>query len=46
VADGFAGARDDLDQQPQFGRNGVVRALFFDQVLRKADAFHGVFRFY
>ena len=40
VADGLAGARDHFDQQAQFGRDAVVRALFFDQVLRKTDAFH------
>ncbi|MNT80217.1 hypothetical protein D3C72_2196490 [compost metagenome] len=40
VADGLAGARDDFDQQAQFGRNAVVRALLFNQVLRKTDAFH------
>jgi hypothetical protein len=40
VADGLAGAGDDFDQQAQLGRDRVVLALFFDQVLGKADAFH------
>jgi hypothetical protein len=40
VADGFAGARHHFDQQAQFGRDVVVEALLFHQILRETDSFH------
>ncbi len=43
MADGLAGAGDDFDQQAQLGGDGVVLALFFNQMLGQADAFHKYF---
>ena len=37
--DVLAGARDDLDQQPQLARDAAMFALLLDEVLGQADAF-------
>jgi hypothetical protein len=40
MRNGFAGAAHHLDQEAQFGWDAVVLALFFNEVLGQADAFH------
>ena len=41
VADRFAGACDDLDQEAQLGRHAPVVTLLFDEILGEGDAMHG-----
>ena len=40
MTDGFAGTRDDLNQEPDFWLKRMLRALLFNQVLRKRFTFH------
>jgi hypothetical protein len=42
MADRFASARDDLNEQAQFGRNRIVETLLFDQMLGETDPLHEI----